>query len=89
MRGHVHTALGELLEVVLRLDFFDLRVDEALRVQLLCVDALQMLLHCRDALLGLHELCLHDNEGLLLILQLTVERAVRLIGKLGKIIEAG
>ena len=75
--------------MILRLNLLDLGVDEALRVQLLRVDALQVLLHRHDALLCLDQVCVHHDERLLLLLELLVQRTVGLVGKFGQIIEGG
>ena len=80
-------ALGELLEVILRLDLLDLCVHQPLRVELLCVDRLEVLLHRDDALLGLSEVRLDHDDGLLVLAELAVQRAVRLVGELGQVVE--
>ena len=81
-------ALRELFEVILCLDFLDLGVNEPLCVELLCVHRLQVLLHRDDALLGFRQFSLDDDYGLLVLAQLAVKRAVGLIRKLGKVVEA-
>eukprot|EP00967_Tisochrysis_lutea_P028884 scaffold33699_cov24-Tisochrysis_lutea.AAC.2 len=57
-------ALGELLQVILRLDFLDLCVDEPLGVLLLGHNGGQMALHDGDALARLIELSHRNGEVL-------------------------
>ena len=83
------TSLCELLQVILGLNLFNFCVNEALRVELLGVDALQVLLHRPDPLLGLRELRLHHNKRLLMLLEPTVQRSVVLIRKLWQVVEGG
>mmetsp|Transcript_16797 Transcript_16797/g.41617 ORF Transcript_16797/g.41617 Transcript_16797/m.41617 type:complete len:225 (+) Transcript_16797:1278-1952(+) len=79
--------LGQLLEVVLGLNLFDLGVDQPLRMKLLRLHAAQVALHHADPLLGVLELRVDRRQRLLSFAHLRMELLVFVVGEGGQVVE--